>query len=105
MAAHVTHRPVNRYREANPPRSATHEANPMASEKSLEDLRITRKGDAYPEISQTTLKMVAPRGICLSKSATLHPLSHALQIFTEASRKDWGADLGDLTAGGMWSLP
>ena len=35
----------------------------------------------------------------------LHPLEHALQIFTDASKEGWGAHLGDLTARGSWSLP
>ena len=35
----------------------------------------------------------------------LHPLQHALQLFTYASNKDWGAHLGDSTARGVWSLP
>ena len=36
---------------------------------------------------------------------TLHPLSNALQIFTDASREAWGTQLGDLMARGIWSLP
>ena len=35
----------------------------------------------------------------------LHPLQHALQLFTNASRECWGAHLGDHTARGFWSLP
>ena len=34
----------------------------------------------------------------------LHPLSHALQIFTDASREGWGTH-ANLTARGTWSLP
>ena len=33
----------------------------------------------------------------------LHPLSHALQLFTDASNEGWGAHLGDSTARGVWS--
>ena len=33
----------------------------------------------------------------------LHPLQHALQLFTDASNEDWGAHLGDSTARGTWS--
>ena len=33
----------------------------------------------------------------------LHPLQHALQMFTDASNKGWGAHLGDSTARGVWS--
>ena len=35
----------------------------------------------------------------------LHPLKHALQIFTDASKESWGAHLDEHTARGTWSLP
>ena len=35
----------------------------------------------------------------------LHPLCHAIQIFTGASKEGWGAHLGDFTASGAWSVP
>ena len=35
----------------------------------------------------------------------LHPLSHAIQIFTDASKEGWGAHLGDFTTSGTWSVP
>ena len=35
----------------------------------------------------------------------LHPLKHALQIFTDASKEGWGAHLNERTARGFWSLP
>ena len=37
------------------------------------------------------------------KGQSLHPLSHALQLFTDASNEGWGAHLGDSTARGVWS--
>ena len=33
----------------------------------------------------------------------LHPLQHAVQLFTDASNEGWGAHLGDFTARGGWS--
>ena len=33
----------------------------------------------------------------------LHPLQHALQLFTDASNEGWGVHLGDHTAKGVWS--
>ena len=36
---------------------------------------------------------------------TLHPLKHALQIFTDASKEGWGAHLNEDTARGTLSLP
>ena len=35
----------------------------------------------------------------------LHPLAHALQIFTDASKEGWGAHLNEHMARGSWSLP
>ena len=35
----------------------------------------------------------------------LHPIKHALQIFTDASKEGWGARLNERTARGSWSLP
>ena len=35
----------------------------------------------------------------------MHPLRHALQLFTDASNEGCAAHLGDYTAKGMWSQP
>ena len=35
----------------------------------------------------------------------LHPIKHALQIFTDASKEGWGTHLNEHTARGPWSLP
>ena len=35
----------------------------------------------------------------------LHPIRHALQIFTDASKEGWGAHFNEFTARGTWSLP
>ena len=35
----------------------------------------------------------------------LHPLQHALQIFTDASKEGWGAHLNKRIARGSWSVP
>ena len=47
---------------------------------------------------------MAPGSQYPSRSAT-NPFSHALQIFTEASRECWGTHLGELPARGTWSQP
>ena len=36
------------------------------------------------------------------KGQPLHPLQHAVQLFTDASNEGWGAHLGDFTARGVW---
>ena len=35
----------------------------------------------------------------------LHPIKHALQIFTDASKEGWGVHLNKPIARGTWSLP
>ena len=35
----------------------------------------------------------------------LHPVKHALQIFTDTSKEGWGAHLNEFTARGSWSIP
>ena len=35
----------------------------------------------------------------------LHPMKHALQIFTDASKEGWGTHLNEFTARGSWSVP
>ena len=35
----------------------------------------------------------------------LHPIKHALQIFTDASKEGWGARLNERAARGSWSPP
>ena len=35
----------------------------------------------------------------------LHPIRHALQVFTDASKEGWGAHLNEFTARGSWSVP
>ena len=35
----------------------------------------------------------------------LHPIKHALQIFTDTSKDGWGAYLNEHMARGSWSLP
>ena len=35
----------------------------------------------------------------------LHPVKHALQIFTDASKEGWGTHLNERTARGTWSVP
>ena len=85
QATHVPHRSVNSYRETSSPRSAPHETNSVAPEKSLEDLKITGKCDPDPKQSAPTI--VALRGKFPSRLATTPTPCHARQIFTDASRK------------------
>ena len=74
---------ANSYRETSSPRLIPHETHPLA-QKSLEDQRITRKGD--PD-SKITRKMVAPSGKCPSKSATTPTLTCSSNLYRCLERR------------------
>ena len=106
LAVHVPHRTSNSHRKASPSRSTSYETHTVALEKQLESTRITRKEKVIP----------VPRSLhphlrwWLEESNVLpgqplHPLKHALQIFTDASKEGWGAHLNERTARGTWSVP
>ena len=54
-AVHVPNRFINGHRETSSPRPTTHETYTVASQKQLEDSRITRKGDPNPGVAQHAL--------------------------------------------------
>ena len=102
-AVHVLDRPPNSHRKAGSPRPTTHETHTVASQKQLEGTRISREG--YP-----STKVPAPSQWWLEEDNVLqgqplHPVKHALQIFTDASKEGWGVHLNELTARGSWSVP
>ena len=101
-AIHVLDRPVNSHGKAGSSRSTAYEAHTVAPQKQLEGTRIT--GENYPitQITTPSLKVVAGGRQCATR---LHPLKHALQIFTDASKEGWGAHLNERTARGHWSVP
>ena len=115
-AIHVPYRSANSHRKASSPRLATYETHTVASQKQLEGSGITRKGHSHPQVRP--LKIVARRkqyatiyvGQPLqlqqyNVGQILHPLEHALQIFTAASKEGWGAHLNEHTVRGTWFLP
>ena len=91
-------------RKTSPLRATTHETHTVALEKQLEGPRITGKGDTGSQVPPPPSKVVAGGKQCATRS-TIHPLKHALQIFTDASSEGWGAHLDDHTARGTWSVP
>ena len=60
-AVHVPNRSINSHREASSPRPTTHETHTVASQKQLENTRITRKGDSNSQVPAPPLIMVAKR--------------------------------------------
>ena len=101
---HVPHRASDSHRKASSPRSTSYETRTVALEEQLESTRITRKGDTSPQIAPPHLRWWLEESNVLP-GKPLHPLKHALQIFTDASKEGWGAHLNEHTAKGTWSLP
>ena len=60
-AVHVPNKSINSHREASSPRPTTHETHTVASQKQLENTRITRKGDSNSQVPAPPLTMVAKR--------------------------------------------
>ena len=58
-AVHVPDRFTNSHRKASSPRPATHETHTVASQKPLENTRITRKGDSNSQVPASSFTMVA----------------------------------------------
>ena len=109
QAVHVFNRPSDSNRKTSSLGTATHEAHSMASEKALACPRISGKGHSNSFIPPCTSKVVVgPDQGALRSTFTpsttrpLHPLQHALQLFTDASNEGWGAHLGDYMAKGVW---
>ena len=67
----------------------------MAFEKQLEGPKVPRKGDTNPQVAH--LKWWLEESNVL-QGQQLHPLKHALQIFTDTSKEGWGAHLNKFTA-------
>ena len=66
--------------------------------------RITAKGDPSPQVPAPPFTMAAEEDNALT-GQPLHPIKHALQIFTDASIERWGAHLDEHLARATWSPP
>ena len=102
-AVHVPDRTSNSHRKASPSRSTSYETHTVAPEEQLEGTRITRKGDTRLQVAPPHLRWWLEESNVLP-GQPLHPLKHAVQIFTDASKEGWGAHLNERTARGTWSL-
>ena len=100
---HVLDRFTNSCSKASSSRLTSYETHSVASQKQLEGIRITRKGDPNPQVPASPFAMVAEGRQCTT-GKPLHPIKYALQIFTDASIEGWGAHLDEHTARGTWSL-
>ena len=91
QVAHVTHRPVDSYRETSPVGSAPHETHPCRVRESLEEVILIHRS-LHSQLKWWLQELNVLQG------QPLHPLSHTLQIFLDASREGWGTSIRDLTA-------
>ena len=66
--------------------------------------RITAKGDPSPQVPAPHLQWRLKEDNELT-GQPLHPIKHALQIFTDASIEGWGAHLDEHLASATWSPP
>ena len=101
-AVHIPHRSTPSNRKASPPRATPHEAHTVALGKTTggsESLEFLVPRSLHPHLRWWLEEDNVLPG------QPLHPLKHALQIFTDASKEGWGAHLNEHTARGTWSLP
>ena len=101
---HVPHRSTHSNRKASPRRATNmrpiqwHLKNNWRVPESLEKV-ISVPKSLHPHLRW----WLEESNVLLGQP--LHPLKHALQIFTDASKEGWGAHLDEHTARGQWSLP
>ena len=103
LGVHVPHRSTHSNRKTSPSRSAPYDTYTVTLEEQLEGTRVTRKGDTLPRSLHPHLKWWLEESNVLP-GQQLHPLKHALQIFTDASKEGWSAHLNKGTAKGTWSI-
>ena len=104
QTVHVPDRSSYSHRKAGSPRPTTHETHTVASQKQLEGTRILEKIIPLPRSLHPHLQWWLEESNML-QGQLLHPVKHALQIFTDASKEGWGAHLNEFTARGSWSVP
>ena len=69
-----------------------HETHTVAPQKQLEGARITRKGDPNSQVLAPHLQWWLKEDNVLT-GQPLHPIKHALQIFTDTLKEGWGTHL------------
>ena len=100
---HVPHRSPHSNRKTSPLRATPHETHTVALEKQLVPESLEKVIPVPKSLHPHLRWWLEESNVLLGQP--LHPLKHALQIFTDASNEGWGAHLDDHTARGTWSLP
>ena len=91
---HVSNRLTYSHREAGLVRSTSHETHTVGPEETLARSGDFGKSYSYSIALQPHLDWWLNKENVL-RGQPLHPLGHALQIFTDALNEGWGAHLGD----------
>ena len=99
----VPHRAIDSNRKTGSHRLTSYEAHTVAAQ--VEGPRITGKSDTSSQVTPPSSKMVTGGKLNVLQGQPLHPLKHALQLFTDTSKEGWVADLNNHTARGTWFLP
>ena len=101
---HVLDRPAHGDRKAGSIWVSAHETHPVAPEEPLAHPGIIGEDHPDSQVPSSHLRWWLKEENVLP-GQHLHPLCHAVQIFTDASNEGWGAHLGDYTARGSLSIP
>ena len=104
LTVHVPDRVANSHRKASSPRPATHETIQWHLKQHWRIPESLEKVIPIPRSLYPHLQWWLQEDNVLT-GQPLHPIKHALQIFTDASKEGWGAHLNQFTARGTWSLP
>ena len=107
---HVPHRSTHSNRKASPLRATAHETHTVALGKKTKKQKNWRVPESLEKVIPVPKSLHPHLRWWLEESNVLlgqplHPLKHALQIFTDASKEGWGAHLDEPTARGQWSPP
>ena len=101
QAVHVFDRPSDGDRKTSSLGAAAYETHSMAPKKHWHAPESLEKVIPIPPSLHVHLRWWLDPAKVLS-GQPLHPLQHALQLFTDASNEGWGAHLGDYMAKGVW---
>ena len=102
-AVHVLDRFIDSHRKASSPRPTAYETHTVASQSNWRVPESLEKVIPIPRSLHPHLQWWMEESNVL-QGQPLHPVKHALQIFTDASKEGWGAHL-ERTARGSWSIP
>ena len=103
-AIHVFDGSTNCHRETSSPRPTAYETHTVTSQKQLEVPETLEKVIPIPRYLHPYLQWWLEEDNVLT-GQPLHPIKHAVQSFTDASKEGWGHSLKQTHCKRTWSLP